>query len=192
MSMSAMTPNGELEIPTRGSTSPEVIAKLAYLENAMASAQQEISALKNSIAGEDYGLVKLSDRTDVTADGIALSARQNNPAIVGTLANSVQAVTNELNESVLKNIRFLGVIRLLDSELGSVAAQYNVPDHVIYMATQVPKTGGPYIQGGGSHIVIGMEYGGHRYGTQVSFGPYLKRRTLQDGAWGEWETVQTI
>ncbi len=193
MGLSTMTPEGELRIPMQGSPSPEVLARLEFLESTAASLQQEINELKGSIAGEGYGLVKLSDRTDITdTSGIALSARQNNPSIAGTLANSVYNVMSDLNESVLKNIRFLGEIHVLDSEINSIAAKYNVPNFVIYMFTQVPKTGQPYIQGGGSHIVIGMEYGNHKYGNQLSLGASAKRRALQDGAWYEWETIQTV
>lgn len=193
MGLSTMTPEGELRIPMQGSPSPEVLDRLEFLENTAASLQQEINELKGSIAGESYGLVKLSDRTDITdASGIALSARQNNPSIKDTLANIIQSVKQTMDTSILDNVRFLGRLGGLDSEIGSVAANNNIPDHVIYAFVQVPKTGKPYIQGGGSHIVIGMEYGNHKYGNQLSLGASVKRRTLQDGSWYEWETIQTV
>lgn len=63
----------------------------------IASIETEIDAIKNTKASEqEYGLSKISNACDVTEsnNGIALSAMQNNPSIVGTLANKVESISN--------------------------------------------------------------------------------------------------
>lgn len=151
--------------------------------------------LENTLATEKTaGLVKLSDSTTVTdSTGLALPASEKNAAAEGSLANSILLAKSELNESVLNKVRFLGKIRILDSELGNVAVEHGIPDYMIYILVQSPAPGESYIQGGGAHIVMGMEYGTHKYGAQLSLGAIqLKTRNLMNGVWGEWKTMQTV
>lgn len=123
MGLSTITPEGEIRVPMQGSPSPEVLARLEFLESTAASLQQEINELKGSIAGESYGLVKLSDRTDITdTSGIALSARQNNPAIEGTIRNCLEKITNRLNIKMInREVQFnngKAFVQIEDSTVG--------------------------------------------------------------------------
>ena len=91
----------------------------------------------------------------------------------------------ELNAGLI----YLGAKRILDSTVGNVAKNYNVPNMKPYIISIQPETGGPYIQGGSSHIIIGMEYADHQYGFQASFGiGGIKYRGLEHGTWNTWKS----
>ena len=151
---------------------------------------EEIKELKADLTR--YGMVKLTDSASVTsASGLALPATEKNAGISGTLANRISLLGGQLDGYGLEKIHFLGTIAMLDSDIQKIATDWNIPEHDIYMCCQVPVTGRPYIHGGGSYFVIGMEYGNHRYGSQYTFGSNaIKFRNLQDGVWGEWKTVE--
>lgn len=78
-----------------GGINLELLAKLQALEDQVSGLRQELSEVKSSRAGNDYGLVKLSSSQSITNSvGLALPASENNESINGTLANRV-AVTND-------------------------------------------------------------------------------------------------
>lgn len=121
-----------------------------------------------------------NNATKVDVDS-AFSTTSENP-----LQNKV--ITDYLN----KNILYLGVLYRLDSSLDSVGSDYNVPDLKTYIFTQVPSTGESYLQNGGSHTVIGMEYQNHKYGFQMSVGSAgIKCRSLIENVWGNWRNFLT-
>ena len=86
---------------------------------------------------------------------------------------------------------YLGIIDRVfkDSEIGEIAKRYSVPDFKAYIATVAPISIPPYLQDGGSHVILGMEYINYNYGFQISFGRTIKHRTIYEGVWEDWKTV---
>lgn len=95
-----------------------------------------------------------------------------------------QSSLNKLNTGTI----YLGKIDhvLKDSEIGNIAKIYNIPDFKAYIAVMLPIAEEPFLQAGGSHVVLGMEYGNHKWGFQISFGYSVKHRTLSNGIWQDW------
>lgn len=86
----------------------------------------------------------------------------------------------------------MGELRLYDSEIGQIAANYNVPDRQTYIAVNVPKNGDYYLFGGKSYTIIGMEYNSHQYGYQIAIGDIgTKERGLTSGTWTDWKSHVT-
>lgn len=130
---------------------------------------------------ESYGMVKLSDASNVTdSTGMALPVTEKNPDIRGTLASEIN------NKSI-----YLGIVEKKDTELNELAEEYKVPSGKPYIITIVPAgDNGEYVQAGGTHVVLGMSYvfanGKFQYGFQVSFLGKILFRNLYSGVWGDW------
>ena len=61
------------------------------MEDKITGLQQELDAVKNSRAGNEPGLVRLSSSQSVTdSTGLALPTSENNAAVAGTLANRIE------------------------------------------------------------------------------------------------------
>ena len=91
MSVSIITPQGPVEVPVRGGgINLELLAKLQALEDQVSGLRQELSEVKSSRAGNDYGLVKLSSSQSITNSvGLALPASENNAGISGSLRQNI-------------------------------------------------------------------------------------------------------
>lgn len=86
---------------------------------------------------------------------------------------------------------------MLDSEIGTVATNFNIPNRITYITTICPANDPDknYLFGGGSYTLIGMEYENHKYGYQFATCggnlPGTKHRALNKGIWSNWETYVT-
>ena len=68
--------------------------------------ESELRLLKQSVATETgYGLAKITESSIVTEkdSGLVLSAREKNPAVDGTLANTIKNISNKENINVSWN-----------------------------------------------------------------------------------------
>lgn len=69
------------------------------MEDHIARLQQELNAVKDSVAGSEPGLVRLSNSQSVTdSTGLALPTSENNAAMAGTLANRVEATNDRIRQ----------------------------------------------------------------------------------------------
>ncbi|RKI44296.1 hypothetical protein D7V86_03395 [bacterium D16-51] len=140
-----------------------------------------------SLAGEiEVGtIVNITDdyqeisNKNVEIDNI-LSSKSENP-----VQNKI--ITNYLKENVL----YLGFFNIYESELDTIAQDLNVTDNKPYILSIHPKViaEGDYLQNGGSHVVLGIEYGNYSFGSQYSFGSSgIKKRHKEYGSnsWSEW------
>lgn len=86
---------------------------------------------------------------------------------------------------------------MLDTEIGTIATNFNVPERITYITTIKPVDDPDknFLFGGGSYTLIGMEYDKHRYGYQFAIGggntPVIKHRALFQGSWQAWKTCIT-
>lgn len=81
---------------------------------------------------------------------------------------------------------------LKDNEIGTIATKYGISGYTIYVTSNRPAPSSPYLFGGGSYTIIGMEYGDHQFGYQCAMGSYKSMyRTLAYGNWQDWQTVIT-
>ena len=63
--------------------------------------ESELQLLKQSVATEtDYGLAKITESSTVTEkdSGLVLSAREKNPAVDGTIGNSIEKIRNAIKK----------------------------------------------------------------------------------------------
>ena len=69
------------------------------MEDHIAGLQRELAAVKQSRAGSEPGLVRLSSSQSVTdSTGLALPTSENNASINGTLANRVEATNDRIRQ----------------------------------------------------------------------------------------------
>lgn len=92
-----MGQEGLLNIPTPQSGNLELLRKIADLENSISELYERVEINEQLRAtSESYGMVILSDSKTVTdKNGLAIPTRENNPSIVGTLANKIETRTSE-------------------------------------------------------------------------------------------------
>lgn len=103
MSVSIITPQGPVEVPVRGGVNLEFITRVQDLENKVSDLQQELTQVKNSKAGEEPGLTRLSNSQTVTNSiGLALPTSEKNSGINGTLANGIEKVNRSLDLTMLQ------------------------------------------------------------------------------------------
>lgn len=104
MSVSIITPQGPVEVPVRGGgINLELLAKLQALEDQVSGLRQELSEVKASRAGNDYGLVKLSSSQSITNSvGLALPASENNAGISGSLRQNIVSLWEKANSYAAK------------------------------------------------------------------------------------------
>ena len=65
--------------------------------------ESELRLLKQSVATEtDYGLAKITESSTVTEkdSGLVLSAREKNPAVDGTIGNSIEKIKNAIKKKI--------------------------------------------------------------------------------------------
>lgn len=63
-------------------------------------------------------------------------------------------------------------------------------DRKAYLITNYPLGDSQYIQGGGTHTVLGMEYDSQKYGYQVSYGiDKILYRKKRNNVWSEWTNI---
>lgn len=97
-------------------------------------------------------------------------------------------VNNKLNNKVC----WIPVQNLKDDEIGTIATKYGISGYTVYVTSNRPAPGSPYLFGGGSYTIIGMEYGDHQFGYQCAMGSYKSMyRTLAYGNWQRWKTIVT-
>lgn len=146
---------------------------------------------------QEDGLKKIAGNGITEVDSELSETSENpvqNKAVTEALsAKSDISAIEEIAENIQEKLIYIGSIRVPDSDLGRVAEENNVPEKKPYIFTNNPISDGQYIQGGYTHLIIGMEYGSHRYGAQVSIGGKgILHRELLDGNWGQWRTVSLI
>lgn len=94
-------------------------------------------------------------------------------------------------------MKIIPIQHMLDSEIGTVATNFNIPNRITYITTICPANDPDknYLFGGGSYTLIGMEYENHKYGYQFATCggnlPGTKHRALNKGIWSNWETYVT-
>lgn len=99
------------------------------------------------------------------------------------------------------HIKIIPLQHQLDTSIGNIAKDYNVPDHITYITTVSPTTDkdNNYIFDGCSYTLIGMEYSSHKWGYQCAFSfgsttgkiPGIKFRGLLNGTWNDWKGIIT-
>lgn len=191
MSLSTMTPTGELPIPTRGGvTSPETLARIEVLE-------QELADLKQSIASDTaYGLSKVTNAADVTQEnGIALSAMQNNSSLEGTLANKIEKLNNsnnklekKFNQTLIDGFINIDILTYAENVAGK-GLQYaytasieetNVPQtYYSYANTIILKSG----IGGRITVIIFDRYSGGRFTMNSKY---------NNENWSGWKEISVL
>ena len=104
MSVLVLTKDGPAEVPIRsGGGNLEFITRVQDLENKVSDLQQELTQVKNSKAGEEPGLTRLSNSQTVTNSiGLALPTSEKNSRINGTLANGIEKVNRSLDLTMLQ------------------------------------------------------------------------------------------
>ena len=109
MSVSIMTETGLIEVPTRsGGVNLELLARLRLMEERITGLQQELDSVKNSRAGNEPGLTRLSSSQSVTdSTGLALPTSENNAAIAGTLANRIEAIRKAARYTCSENTSYI-------------------------------------------------------------------------------------
>lgn len=125
--------------------------------------------------------------TSETVDGVTVTTTYDIPANAST-ATSVDLI--QIN---------LGMLRLNETALDTLAKDYSIADGRTYTATINPSgvsSDGKYVMGGMSFTVIGMQYGSRKFGYQMAMScpdstAKIKMRKIYDGTWGEWETLAT-
>lgn len=128
----------------------------------------------------------------------ALSETSENPVQNKVVTEALSRKTDistieDIVENISEKLIYIGSIRVPDSDLARVAEENNVNEKKPYIFTNNPISDGQYVQGGYTHLVIGMEYDSHRYGVQVSIGGKgILYRNLDAGNWGQWRTVSLI
>lgn len=86
-----------------GGINLEMLARLQALEDQVSRLRQELSEVKSSRGGNDYGLVKLSASGAVTnSTGLALPTSENNAGLTGTLANRIATTQNRVANTFSK------------------------------------------------------------------------------------------
>lgn len=87
----------------------------------------------------------------------------------------------------------LGVVNILESEVGTIPAIYDIPSHRTYIATISPKitTDNTYLFSGTVWTLVGMHYNNMTYGYQMGFGSdgQIKLRRLHNGTWQDWIAI---
>lgn len=59
-----------------------------------------------------------------------------------------------------------------------------------YCITNYPLNDGNFIHNGAAHVVVGMQYGEMKYGSQLSISLNgMKYRILNNGIWSEWQSI---
>lgn len=89
-----------------------MLARLQALEYQVSGLRQELSEVKSSRGGNDYGLVKLSASGAVTnSTGLALPTSENNAGLTGTLANRIENNKLEIGkkQKIYFNLESLGI-----------------------------------------------------------------------------------
>lgn len=123
---------------------------------------------------------KIANNFTTTAEGFVADART-----IKTLNDHISGINDSLDD-----IRFLGILRIPESDLDTITTKYSIAGRKIYMFTYFPKdVSGEYLQSGSTHIIIGMEYDGASNGVQCSIGQSIKYRWKASGKWGKWKTV---
>lgn len=87
-----------------------MLARIRLMEDHIAGLQSELADVKQSRAGNEPGLVRLSSSQSVTdSTGLALPTSENNASINGTLANRIEETrkvtryTYSVNSSYIQN-----------------------------------------------------------------------------------------
>lgn len=100
-------------------------------------------------------------------------------------------ISNLLNDLKGKALKHFSV-STNDSKFDNVSdiIGNNLKEREMYCITNNPLSDGNYIQGGRTHTVLGMEYGDHGYGFQLSMSHNnIKYRKLKSGTWSEWQDI---
>ena len=91
-----------------GGVNLELLARLRLMEDKITGLQQELDAVKNSRAGNEPGLVRLSSSQSVTdSTGLALPTSENNAAVAGTLANRIEATKKNVRYTYSENAAYV-------------------------------------------------------------------------------------
>lgn len=96
-----MQKNEEIEVPFRGGINLQEIKRLEALISENKRLIEELKQLKADFY--DYGLSKFSDSSSITESiGLALSAKEKNAAIPGTMANEIEKIkSKKINLNIL-------------------------------------------------------------------------------------------
>lgn len=204
MSISVMSPVGNIEIPTRGGgTSLELISRISALEDRV-----------NNLASQKLDVSNVVQGTSVTEAGYAADARQMNPAISGSLAGKVSAVedaVSSVSESFSSRIDSVdsNVVKLSSLLYGFVKQDGRVPIYngnlndikatSIYNISNLPGTNFPgrWESGSWSFIITLLHTHTDTYGTQMAIvmtgnrDNMIATRVKSAGAWQEWRYIQT-
>lgn len=161
------------------------VNRIIESKNFLTNTQVE-TKLESYVTDSDLESKNFQNENDVKSL-INESAITIDSALSDTSENAVQ--NKVIKDYLNKNLMYLGMIHKLDSDLDSIASEFNVPDRKPYIVVNVPLTGEPYLHDGWTHVIIGMEYDDHSYGFQESHGRYLRRREKDNGVWSDWETI---
>lgn len=106
------------------------------------------------------------------------------------MSKVLKRILEELDISTLKQFS----VSTNDSKFDNVAEIIgdNLKQKEMYCITNNPINDGNYIQRGGTHTVLGMEYisSSKRYGFQVSMGTInVKYRNLTNNIWSNWKDI---
>ena len=87
MSISIMTKTGPLPVPVQSGVNADLLNQVSFMQGAIQELRERMDAVEQSRATEEnYGIVKLSGSSTVTQDmGLALSSKEKNPAVSGTM-----------------------------------------------------------------------------------------------------------
>ena len=106
MSLSIMTSQGEINVPTHsgGGVNLELLNRIEELENKVKQLTDRISTKADR---SNYGMTKISDSSDVTeVTGFSLPSREKNPTLEGTMANKMERIKESIS---VRNIVFSNI-----------------------------------------------------------------------------------
>lgn len=148
MSLSFLTPHGEVKIPS-GGVNQELINRISDIESRLLDLTDKLAGLESTHADkENYGLVRLSDASSVTQmSGLALPATEKNSALPGTLANMIGSINEKITDQPV--LLFSCPQTQVLTEVGRIydVCSLNIPAGKWFLIGQTLASGDQYIDG---------------------------------------------
>lgn len=155
------------------------------MQGAIQELRERLDAVEQSRATEEnYGIVKFSGSSTVTQDmGLALSSKEKNPAVSGTMAQSISEVKARLGNVYCYEIATDGSDTQFLDFVNTLAGK----DFIIRLNERglLSRVDG-YMDGdGGWGVVQKTTYLGTGEKTNFS----VSMRSRQNGVWGGWKII---
>lgn len=149
--------------------------------------KKSIFGIMSNIKAALKGLVTLGEMKELLVNN-GLCNIPGQYFLDAAFGKNLQDQVTDVNNKIL----WFPTQHMIDSDIGTIATKYNVPDYKVYITSNRPINDGNFLFGGGSYSIMGMEYANHQYGYQYAMGSYKSMyRTLAYGIWQDWKTTIT-